>query len=255
MIAVDAASGACLGLVGGQLWTRDGVNPIPHRERPPAERESMRWLDAAAQAKQVLQPAAMVTVVDDRESDIYAKWASVPEPGFHMLTRAMQDRRLATGGMLFAAADAFPAAGKRSIDLRPHEPGQARRKAVVEVRCGGVELCRPQQEDRSLPRTVRLRLIEVREVDPPADVEPLPLAFARARLAAADHARDRRCGRGMADRRLVPASLGHRANAPGTEIPGTATGRQPGDDGEAPGEAEGGGGQGGLHRHPVDARA
>jgi hypothetical protein len=28
-----------------------------------------------------------VTMVDDRESDIYAKWASVPDAGFHMLTR------------------------------------------------------------------------------------------------------------------------------------------------------------------------
>src|ERR1700679_1160717 len=43
MIAVDAASGACLGLVGGQIWTRDGVNPIPHRKRPLEQRESMRW--------------------------------------------------------------------------------------------------------------------------------------------------------------------------------------------------------------------
>ena len=58
-IAVDAESGACLGLVGGQIWTRPGVNPIPHRKRPLEERESMRWLDAAAQAKQVLQPAAI----------------------------------------------------------------------------------------------------------------------------------------------------------------------------------------------------
>jgi len=40
-----------------------------------------------------------VTVVGDRESDIYAQWASVPEDGFHMLTRAMNDRRL-TGGCL-----------------------------------------------------------------------------------------------------------------------------------------------------------
>ena len=32
---------------------------------------------------------------------------------------------------------------------------------------------RPQQEDRALPETVRLRLIEVREVKPPADVELL----------------------------------------------------------------------------------
>ncbi len=173
MIAVDAASGACLGLVGGQIWTRDGVNPVPHRERPLEERESMRWLDTAEQAKQVLRPAAMVTVVDDRESDIYAKWASVPQAGCHMLTRAMKDRRLATGGMLFAAADGFRAAGKRSIELRPHEAGQRKRTAAVELRYGDVEICRPQHEDRSLPATVRLRLIEVREVNPPADVEPL----------------------------------------------------------------------------------
>jgi hypothetical protein len=31
MIAVDATSGSCLGLVGGDVWSRDGVNPIPHR--------------------------------------------------------------------------------------------------------------------------------------------------------------------------------------------------------------------------------
>lgn len=173
MIAVDAASGACLGLVGGQIWTRDGVNPIPHSKRPLEERESMRWLDAAAQAKRVLRPAAMVTVVDDRESDIYAKWALVPEADFHMLTRLMTDRRLAGGGMLSAAADGFPAAGRRTIELRPHEPGRAKRAAVVEMRYGAVEICRPRNEDRSLPETVRLRLVEVREVDPPADVEPL----------------------------------------------------------------------------------
>jgi hypothetical protein len=179
----------------------------------------------------VLQPAALVPVVDDRESDIYAKWASVPEPDFHMLTRAVRTAGwppAASPAFAGAAADAFPAAGKRSIELRPHEPGQAKRQAVVEVRHGEVEIRRPRQEDRALPRTLRLRLIELREVDPPAEVEPLPLAFARARWAAAEHARDRRCGRGMADRRLVPASLGHRANAQGTEIPGAATGRQRG---------------------------
>ena len=59
MIAVDAMSGACLGLVGGEIWNRRGVNPIPHRERPADERESMRWLNAAEQAKQVLKPAAI----------------------------------------------------------------------------------------------------------------------------------------------------------------------------------------------------
>jgi len=41
MIAVDADSGSCLGLVGGDVWTRAGVNPVPHRKRPLAERESV----------------------------------------------------------------------------------------------------------------------------------------------------------------------------------------------------------------------
>jgi hypothetical protein len=173
MLAIDAASGACLGLVGGQIWTREGVNPIPHSKRPLEERESMRWLEAAAQAKRVLQPAAMVTVVDDRESDIYAKWASVPAAGFHMLTRVMNDRLLASGAMLSAAADGFPLAGRRTIELRPHEPGQAKRTAKVALRYGEVEICRPRNEDRSLPKSVRLRLVEVREVEPPAGVEPV----------------------------------------------------------------------------------
>jgi hypothetical protein len=173
MITVDATSGACLGLVGGQIWTRAGVNPIPHRERPLEERESMRWLDAAAQAKRVLQSAALVTIVSDRESDFYAKWASVPEAGFHMLTRAMKDRRLATGGMLFATAAALPLAGRREIKLPARDPGKPKRTAVVELRYGEVELRRPPQEDRSLPKTVRLRVVEVREVNPPAGVEPL----------------------------------------------------------------------------------
>src|SRR5208282_5097627 len=45
MIAVDAASGSCLGLVGGDVWSREGVNPVAHGKRPLAERESAHWVD------------------------------------------------------------------------------------------------------------------------------------------------------------------------------------------------------------------
>jgi hypothetical protein len=174
MIAVDAGSGACLGLVGGEIWTRAGVNPIAHRERPLAERESMRWLRAAAQAKRVLEPAAMMTVLDDRESDIYAKWASVPSATCHMLTRCMNDRRLAGDGMLFATMAQFPLAGRRKIELPARDPGKPKRTAVVQVRYGEAAISRPDSEmDRTLPEAVCLRGIEVQEIDPPDGVEPL----------------------------------------------------------------------------------
>jgi hypothetical protein len=165
MMAVDAASRACLGLVGGQVWNRPGVVETDHHDRPLSARESHRWLGTAIQAKTVLSPADMVTVVEDREGDIYAKWASLPEPGFHFLTRAMVDRPLVgRTGKLFTAARRFPLAGKRTIDLPARPPARAKRTAVVALRYGEVELCRPQgEQDRSLPESVRLRLIEVRE--------------------------------------------------------------------------------------------
>ncbi len=174
MVAVDAATGSCLGLVGGDVWSRDGVNPTPHRKRPLAERESVRWVNTAQQAKQVLKSAEMVTVVADREADIYPAWASVPEENFHLLTRAMSDRSLVGGGMLFAAATQFPVAGRRKIELPARQPAHAKRTAVMELRFGEVEICRPRDEhDRSLTPTMRLRLVDVRETDPPDGVEPL----------------------------------------------------------------------------------
>jgi Transposase DDE domain len=122
----------------------------------------------------VLASAAMVTVVADRESDIYPAWASVPQPGFHLLSRAMVDRRLAGGGNLFSAAESFAVAGTRKIDLPARQPDRAARTAIVEMRFGEVEIRRPRDEqDRTLPKTVRLRLVEVREVAAPEGAEPL----------------------------------------------------------------------------------
>jgi hypothetical protein len=60
MIAVDAATNACLGLVGGDVWTRPGLITTRHRDRPLSERESRRWPETAEQAKDVLASAAML---------------------------------------------------------------------------------------------------------------------------------------------------------------------------------------------------
>jgi hypothetical protein len=92
----------------------------------------------------------------------------------HLLTRAMSDRKLAGGGALFSTAAQLPIAGQRTIELPARQPGRARRSAALELRFGEVEICRPRNElDRSLPKTVRLRLVEVAEIDPPAGAEPL----------------------------------------------------------------------------------
>jgi Transposase DDE domain len=173
MLGLDAESNACLGLVAGELWTRQGRVEVAHKKRAPEEKESWRWISTPERAKEVLWAAAMVTVIDDREGDIYAKWASVAEQDFHLLTRSMHDRVLADGSSMYETAARLPVADVSSIDLMARANRPARR-AKLALRFGRVKLKRPQgpgMED--LPETVELSLIEVVERNPPADVEPL----------------------------------------------------------------------------------
>ena len=165
MLAVDADTRSCLGLVSGRLWTRPSRRRVDHSKRPLSDKESQRWLSTAAAAKKVLAAAASVTVVADRESDIYAEWARLPGPRFHLLTRAMHDRLIAQGGRLSSAS--LAPAGDAEIDLAARTSRPARR-AKLTARFGRVTLMRPgNTREVGLPKTVSVSLVEVVEQNPP----------------------------------------------------------------------------------------
>src|SRR4051794_35431384 len=63
MLALDADSGSCLGLVAGRVWTRKGRFTVPHYKRSLKDRESERWVSTGIAAKKVLAKAAMVTII------------------------------------------------------------------------------------------------------------------------------------------------------------------------------------------------
>lgn len=172
MAAVDADTDACLGLVAGKIWTRQGRVTVSHDQRPLEQKESERWISTANRAKQVLSAAATVTVIDDREGDIYAKWASVSAASFHLLTRSMHDRVLADGASMYATVANWSLVDTTTIDVVARADRPAR-QAKLGLRFGRVPLKRPQNASPSLPKTVELTLIEVVEVDLPADIEPL----------------------------------------------------------------------------------
>jgi hypothetical protein len=158
--------------VSGEIWTRLGRQVIAHDKRAVDERESQRWLSTALAAKQVLSAASMVTVIGDRESDIYRAWAELPEARFHLLSRSMQDRALLEGGGLNATVAAFPVAERRTVELT-ERLGRPMRRAQLELRFGEVTIKRPRRCDPSLPQGLRLRVVEVSEPNPPPDQEPL----------------------------------------------------------------------------------
>jgi hypothetical protein len=173
MLAIDAGDGTCLGLVGGTVYTRAGRVAVPHGQRALEDKESRRWLATAGTAKAMLRQADCVTVVADRESDIYAEWATLPNAKFHLLTRVMHDRSLAQGGTLHRAAGEFSFGATRVVELAATAKRVAR-SAVLSLRFGKVDISRPPRPGiKDLPASVRLTLVEAVERAPPADVEPV----------------------------------------------------------------------------------
>jgi len=168
VLAVDADTQECLGLVDAQVWRRTKRKAKNYKRLPIEEKESYRWVKGGSQAKAVLAEAAMVTVMDDREGDIYEKWARLPDQRTHLLTRASRDRSLADGKRLFRTLARMPEAHRFTLDL-PARPGKrGARTAHMAVRFGRIRICRPGAcSDRNAPREIELFAIEVRELNPP----------------------------------------------------------------------------------------
>lgn len=170
-IAVDAAHGGMIGLVGAQVLNRTDAKGDGLKQRPMEEKESYRWLLAADEASEMLAGAASITMVADRESDIYEQFARRPT-GVQLLTRAAHDRCLAEAGRLFATVAAWPEQHRETITV-PEQPGREARTACLALRFGAVSLRRPTTARKDLAASVDLFVVDVAEVDAPPGVEAL----------------------------------------------------------------------------------
>ena len=173
LVASAEAGGGVLGLADAQLWCRRKRKQKNYRQLPIEEKESYRWLVGAERAKAALASAAMVTVIADAESDIYEEFARIPDARTQLLTRACRDRTLASGASLYEHADALPEQYCYTLAL-PATKKRTARVARMALRYGSVTICRPaNRPDKSLPDEITLFLVDAREIDPPAGVEPV----------------------------------------------------------------------------------
>lgn len=170
MIAVDAASGAVLGPLDAQFIERSAGGTASRRQRPFEDRQSARWL-AATERAAAIGGAARVTVVADREADIFALFAHRP-PHVHLLVRAMHDRALDGGGKLAARIAEGPRLGYAALDL-PARPGRAARSATLSVRFGRLGLKPPRQNRKTCPDPVSVGYVDLCEETPPPGERPV----------------------------------------------------------------------------------
>lgn len=182
VLAIDAQSHACLGIAHEAVWVRDTPIARQRERRPIEEKESMRWLNGAQAASKCLRRASLVTVVADRESDIYEEFDRIPNDHTHLLTRARHDRQLEGGGTLSDWLVSQPAQTCMAIQIPARAAGKAFHStdgarssartahlAHIELRFGRVRIQRPQgcQAGKA---SIPLSVVEVREL--PETVKP-----------------------------------------------------------------------------------
>lgn len=188
LVAVDSETEAVLGLLDAQIWTRgDAIESGPRRKRLIEDKESIRWLRGVERAGELSTDAVSVVVVGDRENDIYSCFARRPERA-DLIVRAAQDRatehakegieHASTGldqdASLFARAAAWPELTQMRVKVAPRRVGDPGRIATVALRAGPVTLKRPRHGfAKTDPETVSMTLVEAREINPPANEEPL----------------------------------------------------------------------------------
>ena len=247
VVAVDADREDLIGVVGAHIWTRPPGKRKRRQMQPVEAKETVRWIDGAERADAVLQDTAQVVTVEDREGDFYARLARVPK-GQDAIIRARHNRKLAEGGALFAAADAWPDLGVSEIAVPPRGRGDKGRRAKVAIRANQVTITKPKAKVRTPdPETLDIGLVEVREIDPPAKVKPVTWRL----LTTLPTATRGRSGGGEA----LPPALAHRAGVPGLEERRAGAGGDAGRGGQPPVQAGRAGAGGGGAHSPAGRRA
>ena len=149
-------------------------------------RESQAWTEAIAAVGEAPEGCRFVHVAD-READDFANFAASLGTGSDFVIRVQHgDRRLAGdasgfgGGSLRAAAEAGRVLGQRVLEIGAHRDQKniltsAGRTATVELRAAEVSVKPPAGTAAAKAKAapLQLRAVLVREIDPPADAEPV----------------------------------------------------------------------------------
>lgn len=168
-LVVNAYDATCLGLSSVMCWQRTGESRENYKKLPIEEKESYRWIETALISKERLSLASKITIIADRESDIYEEWDRIPDDKTYLLNRICRNRKTKKG-KLYEELDSFDKAGSFEIEVktRKNDKGKKTRsghKAKLEIRYGEVEILKSGNcTDKEASRSIKLRAIDVREI-------------------------------------------------------------------------------------------
>lgn len=183
LLVVDPYDGFPVGFSDIALWNRDWKKrdkyARAYKTLPIEAKESYRWIAGGLRTQDVLAHAASVTLIYDREADIYEEFVALPDERTHLLVRSTQNRCVhQQEAKLFEYLAAQDARGTYTLEIpNGHKLGEAR-QAEITVRFARVELARPKNTpNKDLPAAVALYAIEAKECASSVPVGDQPIVW------------------------------------------------------------------------------
>jgi Transposase Tn5 dimerisation domain len=160
------------------VWARD-PDAIGQRKRrkpwPIGQKESQKWLTSLAAVRRAHDwcPQTRFVSVGDREADVYDLLVAERPAGVDLLVRAAWNRGVEAPERYVWATVAAPPLVEHLVLHVPRRGPQPARDARLAWRFCPLTLCPPQNRTSEGLPAVTLWAVQVREVEPPAEVEPI----------------------------------------------------------------------------------
>lgn len=168
-LVVDANSSHALGYSYIKAWERPaqaaGKHERDYQHLPIEEKESYKWIAAANQSKALLQPAAAITIVADRESDIYDLFGVAEKDKVHLLIRSNHDRQIAGKLKLSTHLNALPVMYDYELAVAGDIRKDSRKRIVqMGLKWTSVELLKPALcRNEQMPNVQEVYVVEATE--------------------------------------------------------------------------------------------
>ena len=168
-LVVDADKGSALGYSFIKLWERKADAPDRYERKyktlPIEQKESNKWLEATVQSKKLLKVANSITIVCDREADIYDLLESVSGEHIHFLIRSSSNRQLTGNIKLQDYLTQLPIMHQYDLAIRGDvRKNIEKRTAPMALKWGKVSVLKPSNsKNKSLAPSKELYVVEARE--------------------------------------------------------------------------------------------
>ena len=88
-----------------------------NHHKPIELKESYKWIKACEEAKKYLSKANHITIIEDREGDIFEQFARIPDKRTDLIVRSKSNRQIIDGGKLFEILSNESVAGIYEIGI------------------------------------------------------------------------------------------------------------------------------------------